>query len=79
MQLANFAIFFKLRWLLNSSKAQQKSRVFQHWRTLWQVTKTIKFTSHRVVLLHLIMPLWQVVLLYDIMTFRYIIPKLNEN
>ena len=33
VQLANFTIFFKLRCLLTSSKAQQTSHFLQHWRT----------------------------------------------
>ena len=38
-----FFFFFKFRCLLISSKSQQISYVFQHWRTLWQVNKTFKF------------------------------------
>ena len=51
VHLANFAIFFKVKCLLISSKAQQTYHVFQNWRTLWLVTKTLKFAYHKVVLL----------------------------
>ena len=53
MQLDNFAIFFKFRYLLISSKAQQVSYVFQHERTLWQVTKALKLSYQKAVSLPL--------------------------
>ena len=43
-------IFLKFKCLLIWSKAQQISHLFQHWSTLWQVTKTLKFCSYKAVL-----------------------------
>ena len=51
VQVTNFAMFFKLRCLLIISKAQYTSHVFQHWKTIWQVAKTLKLSYHKVVLL----------------------------
>ena len=51
VQVTNFAMFFKLRCLLIISQAQYTSHVFQHWKTIWQVAKTIKLSYHKVVLL----------------------------
>ena len=53
MQLGNFAIFFKFRYLLISCKAQQVSHVFQHERTLSQVTKALKLSYQKAVSLPL--------------------------
>ena len=44
-----FCIFFQVE--VSSKTQQQASYIFQHWRNLRQVTKTVKFSYHKGVLL----------------------------
>ena len=50
-----FFSFFSLefRYILISSKTQQASFVYQHWRTLWEVTKTNQLLLHNLLEIHI--------------------------